>query len=249
MWYNQDMEIQYQNLKTKAIALRKQGLSYGDIKRQLNVSKSTLSLWLKHIALSPNDRQRLYTRQIGILNLGAQSQRSRREREVDSIIKKAKSEIKKPLGLNSYRIFGAALYWAEGSKGKMFLMTNSDPSLILFWVKWLHKIFKLPAYQLKARLNMYPQQNETSIKRFWSELTGIPIKNFGKSYIKPLSKNYKTNNLYYGTIRIEVPKSTDLRHRVFGWTQAVLSDIAPTINMVERKWEGLKAVAKPANLV
>ncbi|HEY4505270.1 MAG TPA: recombinase family protein [Candidatus Paceibacterota bacterium] len=112
--------------------------------------------------------------------------------------------------------FAKMLSMIETSKKTMFDMTNSDPYLILFWIKWLNRIFKIPTIELKAWLNIYPQQNEKHIKKFWSELTGIPVKNFGKSYVKPLSKNYKKNNLYYGTMRVGVPKSTDYRYRVFG---------------------------------
>jgi len=249
VWYNQGMGLQYQKLKIEAVSLRKQGLSYGQIKRQLGISKSTLSFWLKTISLTEEQRTKLYTRQVGILNLGAQSQKHRREKEVALILRQAKEEVKKPIGFETYRLFGAALYWAEGSKGGMFQMTNSDPNLILFWVRWLKKIYKIPANKLKARLNIYPQQKEIDLKRFWSELTGIPLQNFGKSYVKPLSNNYKTNNLYYGTMRIEVSKSTNMRHQVYGWTQAVLQDIVPKVRFVERKWEKLKAVAKPVNLI
>ena len=249
MWYNQGMEKRYLDLKIKATEFRKQGLSYGEIGRRLNISKSTLSFWLKEVPVSDEHKRKLYSRQVGILNMGAQSQKHRRAREISLIIENARREIVKPISLDSYKLFGAALYWAEGSKGGMLQMNNSDPFLILFWVKWLAKVFKVEPIVLKARLNIYPQQNEKHLKSFWSDLTGIPIKNFGKSYIKPLSKNYKTNNLYFGTIRVEVAKSTDLRHKVYGWTRALLEDVAPTVELVERKWERLKAVAKPVNLV
>jgi hypothetical protein len=243
------MKKQYQKLKNEATEYRKNGLSYGEIKRRIGVSKSTLSLWLKSVSLTHDQKRKLYTRQVGILNLGAQSQKLRREREVSQIIVESKAEIQLPMNFDTYRLFGSALYWAEGSKSKMFQMTNSDPRLILFWVKWLKKVFKISSLNLKARLNIYPQQSEKNIKRFWSDLTGIPIKNFGKSYVKPFSKNYKTNNLYYGTIKIEVPKSTDLRHKVYGWTEVLLQDIAPTVVLVERRWEKLRGIARPVNLV
>jgi len=249
VWYNQGMDTKHNKLKIQAKLLRKKGLSYGEIKHRLGVSKSTLSFWLKSFPLTEKQRKKLYTKQVGILNLGAQSQKNRRQREVVEIIANAKAEINKPVSFNAYRLFGAALYWAEGSKGRMFQMTNSDPNLILFWVNWLNKIFGISPGSLKAKLNIYPQQNERHIKQFWSELTNIPLKNFGKSYVKPLSKNYKTNNLYYGTMRIEVPKSTNLRHRVYGWTEALLDDIAPKTSLVQTKWQKLRAVARPVNLV
>lgn len=86
------------------------------------------------------------------------------------------------------------------------------------------------------------------MKKFWSDLCGIPLKNFGKSYIKPSNKNYKKNNLYYGTIKIRVPKSTDLRIRVFGWTQKVLEEISPHTILIQKKWERLKNIERPVNL-
>jgi len=234
--------------KEEARELRMGGMSYGKIFRKMRIPKSTLSLWLKDVPLSPKDRQRLYTEQVKILTSGKYSQKQRRKKEVSIIIKKAELEIKKPITEDAYRLFGSALYWAEGSKNNMFQMTNSDPHLILFWVKWIEKIFKIHPHKLTARLNIYPQQSERQIKNFWSDLTGIPVKKFGKSYIKPLSKNYKKNNLYYGTMRVEVPKSTDCRHRVYGWTQAILKDIAPQVSLVEKRWSKLKSVAKPVNL-
>ena len=74
------------------------------------------------------------------------------------------------------------------------------------------------------------------------------MRNFGKSYVKPFSKNYKKNNLYYGTIRIEVPKGTDYRYKVYAWQQKILENIAPKIKLTERRWEKLRKVAKPNNI-
>ncbi len=242
------MEKDYSLFKTKAIKLRRKGLSYGEIKKEVNVSKSTLSLWLKHIPLRPEHRKRLYTKQVQILARGSQSQRERRLREVQRIIEEAEREIRKPLSFESYRLMGAALYWAEGSKGKRFQMTNSDPYLILFTVKWIKSIFNISAKNLKARLNIYSQQNDKEVKKFWSELTGIPLENFSKSYIKPPNKGYKKNNLYYGTIRVEIPKSADLQCRIFGWVKATLKSIDPKVKMTEKRWRKLTKVSRPVNI-
>jgi hypothetical protein len=247
--YTSGMKNSYHILKRKAISLRKKGLSYGIIAKKLGVSKSTASLWLYTIKLSLRQRKILYTNRVRHLNIGENNQRNRRAREVKDIIKKAKTEVGKKISFESYRLFGTALYWAEGSKNKMFNMTNSDPFLIIFWVKWLEKIFKIRPELLKARLNIYPQQSEKFIKRFWSELTNIPLHNFGKSYVKPLSTNYKKNTLYYGTIRIEVPKSTNYRYKVYAWQQRVIEGIAPKIHLVERKWEKLRKFVKPVNMM
>src|SRR3989344_8755115 len=242
------MKKNYELLKNQAQSLRKTGKSYGDIASKLAVPKSTLSLWLRDFPLSQEQKTKLYTKQIQILTLGPNSQRQRRIREINAILEKAKGEIQFPLSDQTLLLMGAALYWGEGSKGNKMQVTNSDPALILFTIRWIEKVFGISSRELKAKLNIYPQQNELLIKKFWSSLTGIPIKNFGKSYVKPFSKGYKKNNLYYGTIRIEVPKSGDYIHRVYGWTQAVLERENRHAKRVEQRWMRLTKVNRPVNL-
>jgi len=241
-------KTKYSKLKREAIQLRKKGWSYGEIGKKLNVPKSTLSYWLKTIPLTPALKKRLYTTRVLNLARGRWSQRERRKREIAKIIEEAKKEIKLPLSFETYRFIGAALYWAEGDKTKGFQIANSDPYLILFMVKWFETVFGVSPKNLKAWLNIYPQQNERKIKQFWSNLTGIPLENFGKSYIKPLSKGYKKNNLYYGTIKIKVPKGTDMRYRVFGWINALLNDIAPEVELAQKEWRSLKETPRPVNI-
>jgi len=235
-------------LKKSAIELRKRGLSYNEIRKKIPVAKSTLSLWLKSVLLSPEHKERLYTKQIQILSLGPKSQKERRGHEVNELIKRSINEIHLPISQEAMMLMGAALYWAEGSKGKRFELTNSDPHLILFMTRWIEVVLNIKAKDIKARLNIYPQQNEVKIKKFWSELTGIPVKSFGKSYVKPISSGYKKNNLYYGTIRLEVPRGTDKMYRVFAWIKAVLQDIAPEVELVQNKWQSLRKVNRPVNL-
>lgn len=235
-------------IKQLAVKLRKIGKSYNEIRKEVKVSKSTLSRWLKNVPLKEEYRNHLYTKRILNLSLGSASQKERRAREVEKILEMAKNEVTLPIDFETYRFMGAALYWAEGSKGKDLQITNSDPYLILFIVKWFEAVFGVPINNLRMRLNIYPQQNENKVKKFWSDLTGIPLGNFRKTYIKPMSTGYKKNNLYYGTARIEVPKSVDMHYRLFAWIQTVLSEIDPKIKLVERKWKSLKKISRPVNL-
>lgn len=242
------MAKDYRALKERALRFRKQGNSYGDIVKKLGISKSTASYWLRNVPLSPEHRAKYYTKQIQILTLGPKSQKVRRSREVETILQAAKEEIKFPLSGQTLLLMGAALYWGEGSKGNSTQITNSDPALILFMVHWIEKVLGISSKNLKARLNIYPQQNELLIKKFWSMLTGIPFKNFGKSYVKPLNKGYKKNNLYYGTIRVEIPKSSNIRHRIFGWINAVVQRVAPPVEVAKRQWGSLRETKRPINL-
>lgn len=239
------MDKDYTVLKKKAIKLRKTGLSYGEIRKKIQVAKSTLSFWLRDILLKPEHRQRLYTKKIQILSLGPKSQKERRAKEVEKIIKEAESEIRKPLSFETQRMMGAALYWAEGNKTGLCEFANSDPHLVLFMVKWIDLVFNIRPHHLRARLNIYPQQSEKKIKKFWSDLTSIPLINFRKSFVKPFSSGYKKNNLYYGTIKVEIPKSVNLRYKIFGWISGVLKDIKPEVALTQKRWESLTKVNRP----
>ncbi len=101
---------------------------------------------------------------------------------------------------------------------------------------------------MAAQLNIYPQQNNQKIKKFWSDLTGIPLQNFNKSFIKPLNKEYKKNNLYYGTIRIKVLKGTDMRIQTFGWIKKVMSNLDPQVQTAQKRWISLTKTPRPINL-
>lgn len=235
-------------LKERAILLRKRGKSYGEIKQEIPVAKSTLSTWLKSVPLAQKHRKRLYTKRIRALNLGPQSQRERRSREVSEIIKKAKGEGLFLKTKESYALFGAALYWAEGSKSNGFAITNSDPCLIVFTVQWLRSILGILPERLTLTLNLYPQQDEVKLKKFWSEITGVPLQNFRKSFVKPPNKHYKKNTLYYGTCKLRVSKGTDLRYRIFGWIQGFLEDLHPELESAQKRWGGLREVQRPSNM-
>ncbi|MBI3074663.1 MAG: helix-turn-helix domain-containing protein [Parcubacteria group bacterium] len=242
------MKPREKNTRKRAIRLRKRGLSYKEIGARTGLAKSTLSYWLKTISLSQKHRKRLYTKQIAILSRGSKSIKERRKVVVDEIIKHARNEIRVPLSPDSFHLFGVALYWAEGSKGKLVEFTNSDPHLILFMVKWVERTFGVSPQFLKATLNIYSQQNEKDLKKFWSELIGIPCQNFGKSFVKPANKGFKKNTLYYGTIRIYVPKSVDNRHRIYGWVQAAMSELDKKITKTQKQWRHLEKIQRPVNL-
>ena len=231
-------------LKQKARKLRKQGFSYGQIGRLISISKSTAKYWCGDVTLTKADRERLYTKQIQMLSQGPQSSRHRRQLEVHKIIREAEEEISFPNN-DAYKLFGAALYWAEGNKVNDFTITNSDPLLIKFMTEWFCNMFNITPTHLKAHLNIYPQQDEQEIKKFWSGITKIPIENFGKSFIKPLNKRYKKNTLYYGTIKVRVYKGTNFRFKTFGWVNAMLKNMELDVDLAKQKWYKLKEYSRP----
>lgn len=227
-------------LKKTAQTLRTNGVSFKDIGKQLSVAKSTARAWTKDVRLSPAAKKRLYTAGMIKMTTGSNNARNRRLTEIEEIILKAKQEINEPINDSAFKLLGAMLYWAEGSKYGQLDIVNSDPILIKFMVEWMRKVFGANYTDMKAHLNIYSQQNDLEIKKFWSDLTNIPLSNFGKTFVKPANKNYKKNTLYYGTIKVRLFKSGDNLHRTFGWVRKFLEDMNIDVNVVKTKWNTLR---------
>ncbi|HCG76995.1 MAG: hypothetical protein COZ37_04415 [bacterium (Candidatus Ratteibacteria) CG_4_10_14_3_um_filter_41_18] len=84
--------------KLRARELRKNGLSYNEIKKILHVSKSTLSLWCRDITLSGEFENRLAQRKLkGALKgsiVNAKKQQRKRIAETEKIHRKIRGWIK-----------------------------------------------------------------------------------------------------------------------------------------------------------
>lgn len=208
---------------------RKKGLSIKEIAEKVGVSKSTASLWCRDIELTPLQIKRLEEKEKdgrlrGRLK-GARVQRERRLREIEKIYQQARKDIKR---LNKENLFliGVALYWAEGHKKQGRLgFASSDPKMILFFLKWLQKICKIPKSRLKCLIgiNQIHRNRIDEVEQYWSQLTDIPRSQFTKPSFKKVKakKTYKNFKNHYGTFAIRVSKSTDLNHQVKGWIEGV----------------------------
>ena len=213
--------------KIKAIHLRKSGRTYNEIKNKIKVSKSTLSIWLKDIKLTPAQEKRIYVelRQKNAYRLARFNQKKRIER-TKKILKEAKKEVslylKDPLFLS-----GLMLYWAEGDKSKKtenVKFTNSDPAMIIFIMRWLRKICKVPETKFRVCLHIHKLHCRRDMKKYWSGITGIPLSQFYKTQVKPTSLKQRKNKLYNGTCAVSIC-SKDLFRKIEGWKLGFLKEM------------------------
>ncbi len=211
-------------LYERARFLRGRGLAYNDIQRELKTSKSNISLWCRDVILSKAQKDKLFIRSRKMIlgQFGALANKKRRAEEVAVIRKEAKKEIKR-MDYNALKIAGAMLYWAEGTKKKSTAITNSDPRVIQLSISWFKKVFDIGPERLNAHLHIHYGNDERKIKKYWAGLTGIPLGNFGKSFIKPKGTGHRTNILPNGIIRIRVMGigTENLRHRILAWTEKI----------------------------
>ena len=221
----------------KARFFRSRGFSYNYIQKELKVSKSTISLWCREVKLSPKYRQLLENRKKENIKQGTSANRIKRIKEIEEIRTLAEKEIKS-LSREAYKIGGTMFYWAEGTKTQSTAISNSDPRIIVFMVGWLKVVFDISPSRLTAHLHIHYGNDDRKIKMFWAKVTGIPLKNFGKSYIKPQGTGHRTNILPNGVIKIRVKGigTENLRHRILAWTDKVyeLSKNLPARSSVGR---------------
>lgn len=190
--------------KQKAIALRKKGYSYSQIKEKLGINKSTLSGWLYDMPLSEKRIREL--RDFSPKRIERYRNTMRVKREVKNQM--AYQKIAKMIGNISDREFlisGLFLYWAEGSKTKKFSigLTNTNPAMLVLFIKWL-QFFNVPKSKLKIHLHLYSDMNIKKQINFWSKTLNIPISQFRKPYIKKttLSSITYTNGFGQGTCSV-----------------------------------------------
>jgi len=83
-----------QELKEKALILRRNGFTYSEILKKIPVAKSTLSLWLRSVGLSQRQKQRLTEKKLISMRKGWEARRKQRRTITESIKQKARSDIK-----------------------------------------------------------------------------------------------------------------------------------------------------------
>ena len=199
-------------LKLKVRKLRKEsGYTFKEIGANFPfLSKSTISEWTRDILLAKNHKERIAQKELrGRTELFHHNEERRRmaSRTSDLIISKAKEEIA-GLEKRDLLIAGTALYWAEGTKKSRYTLevANSDPKLIALMMRFFREILHIPEQKFRCGLMLHPGLDIKRAESFWSSVTGIPLEQFNKTYIKaPKSSAGKMHNtLYEGTVKVRI---------------------------------------------
>ena len=201
-------------LRIKARDLRQSGVSIIKIAEILKVSKSTVSTWVKDIILSIEQLEDLRNSSLKGAELGRlksaliQKKKWLERKENARVIGK---KIIDKLNRRELLLVGIALYWAEGSKKKRTIeFCNSDPLMIKLFLRWLKICFNIKTKELRCRIgiNEIHKERENVVKKYWIEITKIPINQFTKTSFKKVQskKIYDNIEAHYGTLSIIVTK-------------------------------------------
>ncbi|MFD0901336.1 hypothetical protein [Actinomadura sediminis] len=239
-------------LKPKAIELRKQGWTYKEIAGSLGIAISTCSLWLRDVPAPPRpgysqERVAAAWKERWEPVLVAR-ENERRETKLAACRQVGELSDREVL------LAGALVYWCEGGKDKIYRreekvrFINSDPALILFFCRFLEVAGVEPG-QVRYRLHIHETADVAEATEWWADLVGAPAELFMKPVIKRHRVRTNRKNLvddYRGCLQISVNRGADLYRRIEGWAYgAMLGVEAGSARLLARSDAAITDLARP----
>ena len=199
-------------------ALRRHGLSYGEIMDLIPVPKGTLAYWCRDIQLS-DDQIAAIKERCGPA-AGPRDTQWRRRLEIEKIEEDARRFALEHLD-DSFWVAGTVLYWGEGSKTKRRLqLANSDPRALRLFMRWCEGYLH-PSPAWVAALNLHEENDEAAALAYWRRELGLEPNEFTKTYIKSNGTGHRKNHLPCGVCRVTLRRSTDAFVRTMKWIETL----------------------------
>lgn len=201
--------------KERALRLRLNGKSYGEILKILDLSsKGTLSYWFRGLKLTTEAKMRLkqkidIAKEKGLFRFNRERTKAI-QLENQKVRKLARIEIPK-LTPATLLLVGAALYWGEGLQNANFKVSgisfvNSNHYMVALFLRFLREVLKIKDERIKAHIRIHPNINEGLAIRFWQKVTRLPPDRFRITYQISRASQLKrpVRSLPYGTLDIRV---------------------------------------------
>ncbi len=175
--------------RRKAVLLRRQGMTYGEIKKRLHVAKSTLSEWLRDISLTKDQMALLASNKKKSREVAIEKTRlvkyQKRQARLSLVYDQEKKRLL-PLDQRELEVAGLFLYWGEGNKSTQgsVALNNTDPLVVKFYLYWLLNVVKVPKERIRVGLHLYADMDKKKEMRYWSATLHLPLLQFQKPYIK-----------------------------------------------------------------
>ena len=199
--------------KENAIALRKKGLSYNQILKQVPVAKSSLSLWLKDLPLTPSEKQTLKKRvdkniSHGRIKAAAEIRKNRLSRERIWVTEATELFIK----YTEEPMFhaGIAMYWAEGAKtSTTWMIVNTDVDVLILMRKWVKKYLQIEDRNIFHRLFIHQIYDSGQYEKWWQHKLSVSSSQFLKTVYKHTKHKTKLKKAHQGCLRVELRNSKE----------------------------------------
>lgn len=216
-------------LREKVVKLRTQkNFSYSQIRKKLNVPKSTLSGWLREFPLSEERilelRRKGWKKGEASRERFRETMRKKREARYNEIYKRQRTGLVN-LSKDSIFVAGLMLYLGEGSKRNRntISLANTDSMIIKFFIKWLNDFLDISKEKIKVQLHLYENMDIKKEEKFWINELNLSETQFYRPEIRKLKKSsfsYK-ESFRHGTCSIYVC-NTEKKMELMATIQAFL---------------------------
>jgi transcriptional regulator with XRE-family HTH domain len=164
---------------------REEGRSVKELAALLGVSRSSISLWVRDIELTSEQREAL-RRRMGARIDGSRANavialERRKEAQASGRARARRGEL--------LHVAGCMLFWAEGSRARNTVeFVNSDPAMIKFFVAFLRSCYAVPDSKVAVTCNLFAdhEDRQREIEDFWLTLVGLPRARLRKTTVNRL---------------------------------------------------------------
>jgi hypothetical protein len=214
----------------RARVLRAQGWTYAEICEELDVARSSVSLWVRDVAVDPAllDERRRARFDAGLLPVTRRpsSLHLRKLAEIEECEVRAGSALG-DLSNRDLFVAGIALYAGEGNKtGAAVGMANTNPAILAFFVRWLRTFFEVDESRLRVRLYLHQGLDLDAAEAFWADRLSIPREQFRAPYRAVADPTRRRTKHLLGCPSVTYSDSHHLRS-ILALIDRLLSSAAP----------------------
>lgn len=209
--------------------LRKEGMSLSEIAVLLNVSKGSVSTWVRNVKIPEAKKRQMIERYKNKSVQGSLIAGSANKEKFRTIRDKHQQEGKRLAELNDPMFFsGCMLYWAEGSKYRNCLtFTNSDVNMLRFFLRFLFKYFDIKYEDISISCHYYSSNglNNLEVEKYWIEALEFPESCLRKTTVNKVirtSCQKRQDRTKYGVIKIIV-SNVRVIQMIYGAIQEIAS--------------------------
>jgi hypothetical protein len=198
--------------------MRAAGATLLDIAIALDVSRSSVSLWVRDVPFTPSPRRRGPKRRTHPASIAKQ-------RQIEALDRAGIERIGR-LGDDAFLAAGVALYAGEGAKRDgCVVFANTDADMVRFHCAWLRRYFEVDESRLRVRVYLHEGLDLDAAEAYWSMITGVPKTQFGKPYRAVADSTRRIAKHEFGCAYV-VYSCSPTHRRIMGLMRALLSSDA-----------------------
>lgn len=203
-------------IKQKARDLRYKGWSMGEISLKMKIPKNTISAWVNDIRLTDKQKERIKKKITESAAIGRPLAVAANRRKIEQWKEGIRNSVRHFQNMpiedpKLGKLICGILYLCEGAKypsTRGLIFGNSDPEIIKCFLDLLRRFFNIIEGRLRCRIMCRCDQNIKELKKHWSRLTKIPLKQFFKTTPDKRTRGKPTlKENYKGVCSVQYPST------------------------------------------